>query len=64
MTRPPSAPQLPVPTAKFIAPPDITDSTLLDVSSSPQMSLGSSTSQATPMSSSAPSTCPTGHPAS
>ncbi|WP_420309563.1 alpha/beta hydrolase fold domain-containing protein [Streptomyces sp. YS-B37] len=41
MTRPPSAPQLPVPTAKFIAPPDLTDSTLLDVSSSPQMSLGS-----------------------
>ncbi|MGW3310160.1 prolyl oligopeptidase family serine peptidase [Streptomyces sp. NPDC001073] len=41
MTRPPSAPQLPVPTARFIAPPDLTDSTLLDVSSSPQMSLDS-----------------------
>ncbi len=41
MARPASAPQLPVPTAKSIAPPDLADSTLLDVSSSPQMSLGS-----------------------
>ena len=40
MTETPSVPKLPVPVAHTIAPPDLADSTLLDVSQDPQMSLG------------------------
>ncbi|MEV8540928.1 alpha/beta hydrolase [Streptomyces sp. NPDC051572] len=36
----PSVPKLPVPTARTIAPPDLADSTLLNVSANPQMPLG------------------------
>jgi hypothetical protein len=40
MTETPSVPKLPVPVAHTIAPPDLADSTLLDVGQDPQMSLG------------------------
>jgi acetyl esterase/lipase len=39
MTETPSVPKLPVPVAHTIAPPDLVDSTLLEVSPDPQMSL-------------------------
>ncbi|MGW0829116.1 alpha/beta hydrolase fold domain-containing protein [Streptomyces prunicolor] len=40
MTETPSVPRLPVPVAAAIAPPDLADSTLLEVSPNPQLSLG------------------------
>jgi len=40
MTHTPSVPRLPVPVAATIAPPDLADSTLLEVNPHPQMSLG------------------------